>query len=233
MVVSPRRQWFWTGWGGLLSWFSSIGGWRTGGARLCDGYCRWRRGWWWRSSCHSSCRRRDDDTGDVCRSNIIISIIACGGNLTTLSIHCHKTQTHMFYGIVIPFCKSNKHLLFIFKLFSSWGLKMSPQELLSHQIFSAIKFRKKIKGCHFTKDKHTHTNHHHMWRKRSPFSNTHHSPAALFTSLLVGVAFGLGVWCAGEETASPLTRWEGLNSLLADEVGGASVSGPPMALTGL
>lgn len=65
----------------------------------------------------------------------------------------------------------------------------------------------------------------------SPFT------AVLLSSLPAGcgggVAFGLGVWCEGEESLSPLRRGEGLSSLLADEVGGASFSSPSEPFTAL
>ncbi len=63
------------------------------------------------------------------------------------------------------------------------------------------------------------------------------SPAVLIASLSVGcrvgVAFGLGVWCEGEESMSPLRRREGPSSQLTDEVGGASFSSPSEPFTDL
>lgn len=63
------------------------------------------------------------------------------------------------------------------------------------------------------------------------------SPAVLIASLSAGcgggVAFGLGGWCEGEESLSPLRRREEPSSQLADEGGGASFSSPSEPFTDL
>lgn len=57
--------------------------------------------------------------------------------------------------------------------------------------------------------------------------------ASLSAGCRVGVAFGLGVWCEGEESMSPLRSREGPSSQLTDEVGGASFSSPSEPFTDL
>lgn len=68
------------------------------------------------------------------------------------------------------------------------------------------------------------------------------SQASPFTAVLIaslsagcggGVAFGLGGWCEGEESLSPLRRREEPSSQLADEGGGASFSSPSEPFTDL